>query len=114
MTIPPIQKQLAQKQLEKYCSTRLPEHVRDEIKMKFEVKVNTFTLIESRPKWDDGSVWIDMPVAKMKYDAKSMKWQLYCVIGNGKWIIYDGLEPQQDMQKCIDEIEADPTCIFWG
>ncbi len=50
----------------------------------------------------------------MKYKIKSMTWKLYCVLGNGKWISYDGLAPQKDMQKCIDEIEADPTCIFWG
>lgn len=114
MTIPPIQKQLAVKQIEYYCNTKLPEHVKNEIAMKYEIRGKTFTLIESRPKWDDDSVWIDMPIAKMKYDDKIMKWQLYCVLGNGKWIVYDGLESQQDMQKCIDEIEADPTCIFWG
>lgn len=114
MPIPPIQKQLAVKQIEHYCATTPPEHVRHQIVHKYELKGNTITLIESRPKWDDDSVWIDMPVAKMKYDIKSMKWQLYCVLGNGKWIVYDGLSSQQDMQKCIDEIVSDPTCIFWG
>jgi nicotinamidase-related amidase len=115
MPIPSIQKQLAIKQIEKYCNTKLPEHVRNEIALKYELKGNTITLIESRPRWDDASaVWIDMPIAKMKYDVKSMKWQLYCVLGNGKWIVYDDLEPQQDMQECLDEIEEDPTCIFWG
>ena len=114
MPIPPIQKQLAIKQIEKYCKNMVPAHVQHQVISKYELEKNTITLIESRPKWDDESIWIDIPIAKMKYEIKSMTWKLYCVLGNGKWISYDGLAPQKDMQKCIDEIEADPTCIFWG
>jgi len=33
---------------------------------------------------------------------------------NAKWVAYDGLEPQKDLQECIDEIELDPMYVFGG
>ncbi len=114
MPIPPIQKQLATMQIEKYCENMVPAHAQHQVMSKYEFDKNTIILIESRVKWNDESVWIDIPIAKIKYEMKSMTWELYCVLSNEKWMRYDGLEPQKDLQKCIDEIEADPTCIFWG
>ena len=38
----------------------VPLHVQHQVKSKYELDKNTIILIESRPKWDDGSVWIDM------------------------------------------------------
>ncbi len=32
---------------------------------------------------------------------------------NGRWHRYDDLEPGP-VGKVLNEIEADPTCIFWG
>ena len=114
MPIPPIQKKLAIKQIEKYCKNKIPEHAQHQVKSKYALEKNTIILMESRIKWDDDSVWVDVPIAKMTYEIKSMTWKLYCLLGNGKWTSYDGLAPQKDMQECLDEIDADPTYIFGG
>ncbi|HIQ27180.1 MAG TPA: DUF3024 domain-containing protein [Sulfurovum sp.] len=112
--IPPIQKQLAIMQMEKYCKNRIPVHAQHQVKSKYVLEKNTITLMESRVKWNDESIWIDIPIAKMKYEAKSMTWKLYCVRENGKWVSYEGLEPQKDLQECIDEVELDPMYVFGG
>ncbi len=115
MNIPPIQKQLAQKQLEKFCAVRVPLEVQEQIKMGYSIEKNVATLIEKRPRWDDATApWTEMPIAHMIYDKSTMTWQLYWIRGNGKKELYTDLAPQKDLQKCIDEIDADPLGTFWG
>lgn len=101
-------------QIEKYCSNRIPQHAQHQVKSKYILEENTITLMESRVKWDDETVWIDIPIAKMKYESKSMTWELYCVMANEKWVKYDDLTPQKDLQDCIDEIVLDPAYVFGG
>ena len=115
MSIPPIQKQLAQKQLENFCAKRIPPHLHDRIRLEYTMKNHTVTLVERRPHWNDASApWTTHPIASMVYEPESMKWQLYWIRGNGKKERYDSLPPQLDLQKCLDEIDRDPLAIFWG
>ena len=114
MPIPPIQKKLAQKQLDKFCKTRIPEEIKDEIQLVYTIEKETVTLIEKRPLWNDRTRWSELLVAVMIFDKESMAWQLYWIRGNGKKEMYTQLEPQKDLQKCIDEIDKDPLCTFWG
>ncbi len=114
MAIPPLQRQLAEKQIEYYCKTKIPKEVQNEIQLKYSVRGNSFTLMESRPKWDDDSEWIDMKIAKMTFDIKSMKWKLYWSNQHQKFFSYDGLSPKTEIKDLLKEIDEDPTCIFWG
>ena len=114
MPIPPIQKQLAQKQLDTLCKTRIPKEIKDKIQLIYTIDANTITLIEKRSLWNDSSRWSELSVAIMIFDKESMTWQLYWIRGNGKKEMYTQLEPQKDLQRCIDEIDEDPLCTFWG
>ena len=114
MAIPPVQRQLAEKQIEYYCKTKIPKEIQNEIQLKYSVRGNSFTLMESRPKWDDGSEWIDMKIAKMTFDIKSMKWKLYWSNQHQNFFSYDGLSPKTEIKDLLKEINEDPTCIFWG
>jgi len=114
MPIPPIQKQLAQKQLNKFCATRIPEEIKNEIQLKYTIEKNIVTLIETRPLWNDPTRWSELPVAVMIFDKENMTWQLYWIQGNGKKELYTDLPSQKDLQKCIEEIDEDPLCTFWG
>ncbi len=75
---------------------------------------NIITLIESRPRWDDDSQWIDMKIARMKFNNDSMKWKLYWCNQHQKFFSYDGLSPKTEIKELLKEIDEDPTCIFWG
>jgi len=114
MSMPSIQKQLAQKQLEKFCATHIPIGMQEQIKIDYNIVKNIVTLIEKRPQWNDNTApWTELPIAHIAYDKVLVTWQLYW-IRNGRKELYVDLTPQKDLQKCIDEIGTDPLATFWG
>lgn len=114
MPIPAIQKRLAVKQIEKYCENKIPIHAQSQIKMKYSIRGKSFTLLESRPKWDDDSVWTDMKIAQMRFNSDSMLWKLYYPNRNEKWMEYEILDSKQEIEDLLNEIDNDPICVFWG
>ena len=102
MSIPLLQNQLEEKQIENYC------------KNKISIKGNTFTLIESRPYWKDPSKWTDLEIAKIKFNTKENKWQLYYCLSNGKCFPYDSINLKKEITDLLQEIDEDPRCVFWG
>ena len=114
MAMPPIQKQLAVKQIENYCDNKIPIHAQSQIKMKYSIRGNSFTLLESRVKWDDDSIWTDMKIAQMRFDSDRMLWKLYYPNRNEKWMEYEILDAKQEIQELLNEIDDDPICVFWG
>jgi hypothetical protein len=41
-------------------------------------------------------------------------WSLYWRDRNERFHVYDGLAASENVQVLLDEIEQDPTAIFWG
>lgn len=97
-----------------FCENRVPSHARDQIKLLFKVQGNDVNIIESRPHWQDDSIWTEMPIAKIRFLPKTMLWQLLWVRANGKWQKYPDLEPCNDLRKLITELDKDPLHVFWG
>lgn len=114
MALPEILKAKANKTLEKFCHERIPPHARDQVKLEFEFRGNTVTLIEVRPVWNNPSRHTHSPVAQFRFDVDSMKWNLYCCDRNSKWHLYTQTEPTADFDLLIKEVDRDPTRIFWG
>jgi Protein of unknown function (DUF3024) len=52
-------------------------------------------------------------VAQLRYSANTHHGILYWADRNGHWHRYDDLEPGP-LDTVLNEIEADPTGIFWG
>ncbi len=52
-------------------------------------------------------------MAQLRYSATTHHWSLYWPDRNGRWHRYD--DPHRGpVDQLLNEIEADPTCIFWG
>lgn len=100
----------------RYCESRVPERVRDQVRVEYRTRGSAVTIVECRPPWreDLGPEWTEMPVARMKFDAESERWTLYWFDRNSKAHRFDLIEPYRPMQRLLDEIERDQTCIFWG
>jgi hypothetical protein len=97
-----------------FCESRTPAHVRDELRIEAEVSRTAVTIVERRPPWDgDGMDWLRSPVAQMRFESKTERWALYWPDRNDRWRRYDDLEPTS-VERVLDEIGDDPTCIFWG
>jgi len=42
------------------------------------------------------------------------RWTLYWRDRNQRWHKYDLIAPSPDILTLLDEVDRDPTCIFWG
>lgn len=60
------------------------------------------------PEWSRG-------VARLRYTAGGRLWTLYSSDRNGRWHrYYSPVGSTPDIHVLLDEIDRDPTCIFWA
>ena len=113
MAIPERTRDDVAKLLGEFCETRVPEHVRDQIRLNFRFEGSVVFLTESRPPYDGRGGWTHLDVARFRYFASRREWVLYWPDRNSKWHRYD-LKPWTGFKRLLREVDDDPTCIFWG
>lgn len=100
--------------IKRFCDERSPAEYADQLRVEHTVRGKTVTIVERRPPWDGvGVEWTSQEVARMKYDAERVAWTLYWSDRNGRFHLYDLIAPGP-VASILDEVERDPTCIFWG
>jgi len=114
MPLPPFVKQLIEKKLTSYCREKIPAHLHDEIRLTFKFRGNNVTLFESRPAFDMPERWVNIPVAQFRYDPDEKLWTLYWADRNSRWHSDMEIDPVKDFDRLLQEIERDPTGIYWG
>jgi Protein of unknown function (DUF3024) len=74
------------------------------------------TIVERRAPWreDYGPEWSVQGVARFRYVRTTGLWTLYWPDQNGRWHRYDGAAPSRSVRELLDEVDRDPTGIFWG
>jgi len=72
------------------------------------------TISEKRPAFDNPSQWVDISVAQFRYHPAKNLWTLYCADRNSRWHMYDEVAPTKSLQTLLEEVDEDPTGIFWG
>lgn len=99
-----------------FCERRVPPEVRDQINLEFAVRGNSVTIIERRPPWreDFGPEWSSMKIAQLRFDEVTRAWSLWWPVRNGHWNPYLDLSPTPEIEVLLQEINDDPTAIFWG
>jgi hypothetical protein len=100
--------------LQDYCDRRVPPEVRDQLEIRFRFEGNAAYLFERRPAWRRSGEWLELLVAKFRYFVGRREWQLYWRDSNERWHVYDLLPPSRRFERLLAEVDADPTCIFWG
>ncbi|MBT8226113.1 MAG: DUF3024 domain-containing protein [Dactylosporangium sp.] len=55
-----------------------------------------------------------LPIARLTYTKTRRTWQLYYRDRNLRFHRYDQVPPTATIADLLDEIERDPTGIFWG
>jgi hypothetical protein len=58
--------------------------------------------------------WQEMVIAKFTYIGTQHEWRLYCQHRDLRWHSYRALPAASSLAKLLDEVDADPTGIFWG
>ncbi|HZA20967.1 MAG TPA: DUF3024 domain-containing protein [Actinomycetota bacterium] len=96
---------------------KIPPHARDEVRIEVDVDERSVTILECRPPWDPeriGPRWTRSPVARLRYMRSRRAWTLYWPDRNSKFHVYELIQPTADIGALLDEIDRDPTSIFWG
>ena len=114
MAIPDTTSLIIESTLISYIEGKIPAHVRDKVRLSYRFRGNTITLFEHRPVFNKQGKWTDSPVAQFRYNPGGNKWTLYCADRNSRWHRYDDLEPAEDFDVLLQEVDEDPTGIFWG
>jgi hypothetical protein len=94
----------------------IPPAVRHEIRIEMDVAPRAVTILECRPPWRPEAEpdWTRQSVARLRYTKARREWSLYWTDRNDKFHLYHGVEPTPTVERLLAEIDADPTCIFWG
>jgi len=98
-------------------NARLPERARDPSRHELDVDDRSVTIVECRPPWRAhfGPDWTRFPIARLRYTKARRDWQIYWRDRNLKFHVYDLVPPTTaNVETLLAEIDADPTCIFWG
>lgn len=110
MPLPEIEQYRVDKLFKSFCEKRVPPHSRDQVRMSYKVTGSKVILIESRPHFQDLSIWIEMPIAQFEYSAATKAWSLYAYDRNDKRKPYS----KGSLEQLIQDVDQDLTGIFWG
>ena len=98
----------------RFCAKRCPPSLGHEVRLEVTTRGKNVSIHECRPVWRGApGEWTSMPIAQLRYDGTG-GWTLYFGDRYRRWTMYDDLEPSQDVDTIINELEEDPTCVFWG
>lgn len=99
-----------------YCEQRNDPGTSDQLRVEAQVEATTVTIVERRAPWspDFGPEWSTVGVARLRYTATKRVWTLQSADGHGRWSRYDFIDSAPRVDVLLDEIERDPTGIFWG
>ena len=93
-----------------------PPAARDQVRVECDVAPRHLTIVESRPPWREGTgpEWTRFPIARLRYTQADRTWSLYWRDRNLRFHRYDQLAPSPHIDDLLQEIDRDPTAIFWG
>ncbi len=87
------------------------------MRVEVDVSARHLTIVECRPPWDPTDAdreWTRFPIARLRYTKASRTWTLYWRDRNLRFHLYAWVQPSKRVDDLLDEIDKDPTCIFWG
>jgi len=114
MALSELQRAQVSRRLSDYCESRVPLRVRDQVRLSFRLAPHHVELFEERPRYDAPEIWMEHSIAKFRYVASRREWWLYCIRRDLRWHRYEPFPLARDFDKLLDEVDEDPTGIFWG
>ena len=114
MPISPFQVAQVSKLLQEYCDARVPPEIRAELEARFRFEGNSVILFERRPAFNRPGEFVEPVVAKFRYYVQRQVWVLYWRDRNQRWHRYERIPPSPAFDDLLNEVDADPTGIFWG
>jgi hypothetical protein len=99
-----------------YCERRSPPETADQLRIEAQIESTAVTIVERRAPWSPelGPEWGTVAVARLRYVATKQEWTLQSADSDGRWSRYAYVGPTARVDVLLDEIDRDPTGIFWG
>jgi hypothetical protein len=100
----------------KWAHDKTPPEFLAEMRVEVDETPRGLTILECRPPWSDliGSEWSRAPIARITYSKQAGEWTLYYADRNDRFQRYWECGPSAYVADLLEEIDNDPTCIFWG
>ncbi len=121
LSLPSSVRAHAEALLQAFCDRRVPESVRREVRLEAAFRGDIATIFEHRPPYvssflpaREGDEWTRLAIAQFRYDAETRLWTLFCADRSSRWHKYAEVDPSERLEDLIEEVDADPTGIFWG
>ena len=114
MPLTDLQQAHVDKLLSTYCAKRVPPQERSRVRVDYRIEGNAVILYEERPSFSPPYEWQAMVVAKFTYVGTRREWRLSCQHRDRRWHSYQALPVANSLATLLDEVDSDPTGIFWG
>lgn len=103
------------RRIARYCEQRVPERVRDQLRLEHHVRGRSVTICETRAPLRGIGEWTHRGVARLRYREAHHDWALYWADRNSRWHEYhEGNIFSGSVAELLAEIDEDPTSIFNG
>ncbi len=102
-----------EKEVGGYCRRRTNPATRDKLSIKYRTRGLSVTIYERRAAWRRPGEWTEGNAAQFRKDPDTKTWRLYCRDQHSRWHRYD-LPPFPSLAPLLEEVDRDPTGIFWG
>ncbi len=96
-----------EKILENYIDQKIPEDLKNEVKIHYKFRGNTVTLSQERPGYMGRR--FEYPIAQLRLDDTF--WKVYWRDSKNKWHFVDDIKPDKQFEKQL--MEVDNNDIFW-
>jgi hypothetical protein len=114
MAIPDKIRMAVECSLISYIEQKIPLASRDKVSLSYQFRGDTVTLFKNQPYSLRPSELTSSPVAQFWFDPEKGNWSLYWRYRSSRWRRYSNMEPTEDFDQLLHEINEDSTGIFWG
>jgi hypothetical protein len=114
MALPRDQREQVERLLGEFCENRVPPQHRGMIRYEFAIRGSSVTLTEFRPSSTAGGAWIDLAVAKFRFNAAISEWTVFWQRANGRWQLCAWRRPARRFATVLAEVVTDSYGTFFG
>ena len=109
-----VEKELIEEEVGGFCTRKFPAEYRDQFRLHYTLRGNSVTLVETRSAWRRPGEWTEMKLAQFRFDPEAQKWSLYWRDSGERWHRCEDLPPVLELGALVQEVDEDPTGVFWG